>query len=170
MEIDKELLQAGVEVISDFPNKLPQSIQRSIAERMLKKDKLGDDHWCKTVISNEEQKIAQLEQKAKKQGYFPFIFVVIGAYRWIRKNFGKWTIKLMEEKLRSPVDSHRLWAIQFAAAMALIGEEECKKQTDLFEFVTQNENYEKAHEERSKWLQYVKSLRQNKPKPKEVVH
>ena len=53
MEIDKELLQAGVEVISDFPNKLPQSIQRSIAERMLKKDKLGDDHWCKTIISND---------------------------------------------------------------------------------------------------------------------
>ena len=170
MEIDQELLQASIEVISEFPNKLPLSSRQSIAQRMLKKDRLGDESWCKQAIANEELKIAQLEVKAKKKGYYPFIFVGIGAYRWICKNYGKWTVKLMEEKLQSPVNSHRLWAIQFAAAMALIGEEECKQQTNLYEFVTQNEKWEKAHEERKKWLQYARSLQKKKPKAKEEMH
>ena len=43
MDIDQDLLNAGFDVVSEFPNELPASIRRAIAERMLKKDKLGDD-------------------------------------------------------------------------------------------------------------------------------
>ena len=73
----------------------------------------------------------------------------------------------MKEKLRNPIDCHRLWTIQFAATMAIIGEEDCRKQTDLYLFVTENENWAKTREERKKWIQHVKSLKKaNKEKPK----
>ena len=88
MDIDQDLLNAGFDVISEFPNKLPASIRRAIAEKMLTKDKLGDENWCKNVTTQEERRMAKLEEKAKKSGCYPFIFVGTGAYRWICRNYG----------------------------------------------------------------------------------
>ena len=173
MEIDKELLQAGIEVISEYTTTLPESAKQQIAQRMLQKNRLGDEDWCKQVIASQELNIAKLKQKAKIQGYFPFIFVGIGAYRWICKNYGKWTLKVMREKLKNPLDIHRLFAIQFAATMNLLGEEECKKQSDLYKFVIDSDFWEKTKEDRNKWKTYKKerkALAKQRPESGEAIH
>ena len=145
MSVDQELLEAGIEVVRELSKnydvKLPDGSYRVVATQMLKQDKLGDDDWCmKKLLSEREIFLKKLEH-AKQKKYFPFVNIGLGAFRWIVKNYGYWTLKVMREKLERPMDAHRLWAIQFAATMKVIGKEECGQTDNLYHLVVNHERW-----------------------------
>ena len=163
MKLDQELLDAGIEVINEmsvkFEMKLPLMVRRHLAATMLQKNRLGDDKWCEDTLKKEAKKHEKLVLNAKNKNFYPFVFLGIGAFRWIRKNYGEWTLVLMREKLADPKEATKLWAIQFAATMREIGREECEKAENLYEFVAgHNELWEKTKGARKEWKYYVRSI------------
>ena len=169
MNVDQELLEAGIEVVKELSKnhevKLPDTSFRVVATQMLKQDKLGDDDWCVKKLLSEREIFRKKLEYSKQKKYFPFVNVGLSAFRWIVKNYGYWTLKIMREKLEHPMDAHRLWAIQFAATMKAIGEEECEQTDNLYHLVVNSVSWNEMRKERKAWVDYIKSVKKEK-----IVH
>ena len=166
MSMDQELLKAGIEVIRELSQargvELPCSSHRMIATQMLKEDKLGDYPWCNQKLSSEEARIREKIRLAKKKGFYPFVNVGIGACRWIRKNYGPWTLGLMKDRLENPFDAYKTWAIRFAATMKEIGYEECKQASNLYQLVVNHPSWKEMRRETKAWAEYVRGFKETK--------
>ena len=173
MSIDHELLEAGVEVIRELSQaknmKLPVSSHRMIAVQMLKHDKLGDEAWCEQKLISEERRFNDRLNRSKHKGFYPFVNVGIGACRWIRKNYGAWTLELMKNKLENPFDAYTNWAIRFAATMKAVGFEECERADDLHSLIVSHPSWKEMVKETKAWVEYVKKIKAKNSK-KDMIH
>lgn len=173
MSMDHELLEAGVEVIRELSQArnmdLPISSHRMIAVQMLKHDKLGDDVWCEQKLISEEKRFKDRLSRSKQKGFYPFVNVGIGACRWIRKNYGVWTLELMKDKLKNPFDAYTNWAIRFTATMKSVGFKDCEQAEDLHSLIINHPSWKEMAKETKAWVEYVKKIKA-KNTQKDTIH
>ena len=164
--MDHELLEAGIEVIRELAKnrniKLPDSSHKAIATQMIKSDKLGENDWCNTKISLENQRIHGKLEYSKKKNFYPFINVGFGACLWIKDNYGDWTLDVMKKKLKNPIDAYTNWTVRFAATMKTIGPRECEASNDLHSLVTTHPNWNEVGDEMRAWRKHLRKLKKKR--------
>ncbi|WP_132320139.1 hypothetical protein [Pseudobacteriovorax antillogorgiicola] len=165
--LDPELLNFASMIVREQIEKMSikwkfngKSVIR-IAKMAVAKDKIQDEAWIRTQLKQAHKKEFEnyIEHIAKRDGYFPFIQFRKKSYLAFKELYGEWPFVLMEKSLEDPARIGPAWAAQFIGAVTAIGVQECEKAENLFEFVTQHPEFEKAKDERGRYQDFLNNYR-----------
>lgn len=110
-----------------------------------------------------EQWEAEKTELARKLGYYPLVQFTLDTYRYLGETYGDWALELMARHLDEPARIFPKWAAQFAAAMSEIGRQECEKHpTDLYQFVTGHQAWQRNADARNKMSEALIAARLQK--------
>lgn len=157
--VNSDLVQYSVRYIKKYidPNSdLPSTSIQKIAKKMIQEEQLGNIHWLKNKINEEQENIINRRSLAKKYGFAPFTHIGNRAYNIIKKDYAPWILPLMSERLQSTEDIYADWAVQFAAAMNALGKVPCEAADSLFNFVRSSKEWDNALIDRIKFKENYK--------------
>ena len=171
--MDRDLINVALDEVKTAAGdafKFPESMYKHIAFRMVRENCLGNQEWLQSELKDSQSYIDHKRGLAEKGEYQPFTFMGKSAYNWIRKNCAEWVLPAMEECFRDPEDIHPEWAVQCAKAMSVIGKDECVRQDNIYEFITNHPEWEiqkDAREQyRREWMRLKKAWERKHSEPR----